>query len=105
MNLRPDEGDSVCPRYQDAAELVGRRWSAAVIRVTLDGPARFTHIQQRVHGVSARLLTQRLRELEDAGIVERAPGPAGAVSYSLTDKGRALARVIAELERWSRAWT
>ena len=45
----PGEGDPVCPRYQDAAELVVRRWSAAVIRVTLDGPARFTHIQQRVH--------------------------------------------------------
>lgn len=105
MNARPDEGDPVCPRYQDAAELVGRRWSAAVIRVTLDGPARFTHIQQRVDGLSARLLTQRLRELEDAGIVERVPGPAGAVRYSLTNKGRALARVITELERWSRAWT
>ncbi|MFN8110452.1 MAG: helix-turn-helix domain-containing protein [Thermoleophilia bacterium] len=96
--------DPVCPRYQRAAELVGRRWSAAVIRVTLDGPARFTHIRHRVDGLSARLLAERLRELEAAGIMERLELASGGAEYRLTPKGHALARLIAELEAWSTTW-
>ncbi|MCC6829708.1 MAG: helix-turn-helix transcriptional regulator [Thermoleophilia bacterium] len=94
----------VCVRYQRAAEVIGRRWSAAVIRVTLDGPARFTHIQERVDGLSARLLAERLRELEGAGIMERVRRPDGAAEYRLTRKGRALTRVVAEIEAWVDAW-
>ncbi len=94
----------VCARYQRAAELVGRRWSAAVIRVTLDGPARFTHIQERVDGLSARLLTERLKELEAAGVMERFRRPDGAVEYRLTSKGLALAQVVTALESWVAGW-
>lgn len=94
----------VCGRYQRAAELVGRRWSAAVIRVTLDGPARFTHIQERVDGLSARLLTERLKELEAAGVMERVRRADGAVEYRLTPKGLALAHVVAALESWVAGW-
>ncbi len=75
-----------------------------MIRVTLDGPARFTHIQERVDGLSARLLSERLRELETAGIMERRPRPDGAVEYHLTQKGLALARVVAEIEAWVAGW-
>jgi len=96
--------DPVCHRYQRAAELVGRRWSAAVIRVTLDGPARFTQIRESVDGLSARLLAERLRELEAAGIMERADLGGGAVAYRLTQKGLALARVVAEIEAWVAVW-
>lgn len=96
--------DPVCPRYQRAAEMVGRRWTAAVIRVTLDGPARFTHIRERVEGLSPRLLTERLRELETAGVLHRVPVPGGGAEYRLTPKGLALATVIAELEAWSAHW-
>jgi len=49
----------VCHRYQAAAELLGRRWSAAVIRATMEGPARFTEIRSSVDGLSARLLTEQ----------------------------------------------
>ncbi len=94
----------VCVRYQRAAEVIGRRWSAAVIRVTLEGPARFTHIQERVDGLSARLLSERLKELEAAGIMERIRRPDGAAEYRLTQKGLALARVVAEIEAWVAAW-
>ena len=70
----------VCHRYQRAAELLGRRWSAAVIRATMEGPARFTEIRGSVDGLSARLLAERLRELEGAGLMERRELPAAAPS-------------------------
>ena len=96
----------VCPRYQRAAELVGRRWSAAVIRAALDGPVRFTEIRSSVPGLSARLLAERLRELESSGILERRehPGPPAVTEYRLTPKGEALTKVVRELEAWAQRW-
>ena len=94
----------VCNRYQRAAELLGRRWSAAVIRATLEGPARFTEIRGSVDGLSARLLAERLRELESAGLMERREIGGGAVEYRLTAKGAALSRVIHEIEAWVEDW-
>jgi DNA-binding HxlR family transcriptional regulator len=94
----------VCGRYQAAAELLGRRWSAAVIRATMEGPARFTEIRGSVDGLSARLLTERLRELEAAGLMERRERPDGATEYRLTQKGEALSRVVREIEAWVAAW-
>ena len=94
----------VCHRYQRAAELLGRRWSAAVIRATMEGPARFTEIRGSVDGLSARLLAVRLRELEAAGLMERRELPGGAVEYRLTAKGAALSRVVHEIEAWVAAW-
>ena len=79
----------VCRRYQRAAELLGRRWSAAVIRATMEGPARFTEIRSSVDGLSARLLAERLRELEAAGLMERRERGGGVVEYRLTPKGEA----------------
>jgi DNA-binding HxlR family transcriptional regulator len=94
----------VCHRYQRAAELLGRRWSMAVIRVALEGPARFGEFRQSVDGLSARLLAERLRELEDAGLIERVPVGPRVVEYRLTRKGEALARVVSELEAWVADW-
>jgi DNA-binding HxlR family transcriptional regulator len=90
----------VCHRYQRAAELLGRRWSAAVIRATMEGPARFTEIRGAVDGLSARLLAERLRELEGAGLMERRELDGGGVEYRLTPKGQALSRVVREIEAW-----
>jgi DNA-binding HxlR family transcriptional regulator len=96
----------VCQRYQRAAELVGRRWSAAVIRTALEGPVRFTEIRTSVPGLSARLLAERLRELEAAGILERheSPGVPVVTEYRLTPKGAALVNVVRELEAWAEDW-
>ena len=81
-----------CPRYHQAVELIGRRWTGAIIRSLLSGDRRFTEIGDSVPGVSDRLLSARLRELEDAGIVHRAvdPGPPIHVAYSLTEAGAEL---------------
>jgi DNA-binding HxlR family transcriptional regulator len=70
----------------------------------MDGPARFTEIRGAVSGLSARLLAERLRELEAAGLMERRERGDGAVEYRLTEKGRALARVVHEIEAWVAAW-
>ena len=94
----------VCHRYQAAAELLGRRWSAAVIRATMEGPARFTEIRSSVDGLSARLLTERLRELESAGLMERRARTDGAPPYRPPPKGGALSRVVHEIEAWVATW-
>ena len=75
-----------------------------MIRATMEGPARFTEIRSSVDGLSARLLTERLRELESAGLMERHERPDGATEYRLTQKGEALSRVVQEIERWVAAW-
>jgi DNA-binding HxlR family transcriptional regulator len=93
----------VCPKFRAAAELIGRMWTAAVISVALDGPVRFTQIREAVPGLSARLLTERLRALEAAGVVERADHPCerDVVVVCFTEKGRALRRVVDELQAWA----
>ncbi|MGZ6623054.1 MAG: winged helix-turn-helix transcriptional regulator, partial [Solirubrobacteraceae bacterium] len=66
-----------CPLYHEAVELVGRRWTGAILRVLMDGPLRFSQIAQAVPELSDRLLSERMKELEARGIVERTviPGP------------------------------
>jgi len=99
------EGD-FCPYFQQAVELIGRRHSGAITRSLLGGPLRFSELERTIPGISARALTLRLRELERASIVERAVEPTSPVrvTYALTERGRALDDVVAELERWAHAW-
>jgi DNA-binding HxlR family transcriptional regulator len=94
----------VCPRYQRTAELLGRRWSAAVIRVAMDGPVRFMEFRRAIDGLSARLLAERLRELEAAGLIERHPVGPRSFEYRLTPKGVALTRVVVAIEAWVAEW-
>ena len=75
-----------------------------MIRATMDGPARFTEIRGSVEGLSARLLAERLRELEAAGLMERRARGRGVVEYRLTPKGEALSRVVHEIEAWVATW-
>jgi len=95
-----------CPYFQDAVELIGRRWCGAITRSLLAGPLRFSELERELPGISGRALTQRLRELEEAGVVARLVEPASPVrvSYELTAKGRALDEAVAALEEWAHAW-
>ena len=81
-----------CPLYHEAVELVGRRWTGAILRVLMDGPLRFSEIAQAVPELSDRLLSERMKELEARGIVERTvyPGPPLRVEYALSQMGREL---------------
>lgn len=99
-------GDDFCPYFQQAAELIGRRWTAAVLRALLPGPLRFSELERAVHAISARALAQRLRELEAAGLVARGvdTGIPVRVTYRLTKPGKALDGVLGRLERWAHEW-
>ncbi len=92
--------------FQRAIELIGKRWSGAVIRALLPSPARFNQLLSGIPGISDRVLTERLRELEAEGIVERLvdPGPPVRVSYRLTSRGRALEPVLNTVETWAEKW-
>jgi DNA-binding HxlR family transcriptional regulator len=92
-----------CSKYHQAVELIGKRWSGAILLVLIDGPLRFSEITQLVDGLSDRLLSERLKELEGEGIVDRhetGDSPV-RVEYALTDKGRALEPALRALKSWS----
>ena len=95
-----------CPLYHEAVELVGRRWTGAILRVLMDGPLRFSEIAQAIPELSDRLLSERMKELEARGIVERSviPGPPLRVEYQLSRMGRELEPALSELQRWARRW-
>ena len=104
---RAGDGESkVCARFHHAVELIGRRWSGAILSVMLRGPQCFNEMPAAVPGLSDRLLTERLRELESEGLVRRTvlPGPPVRVSYELTEAGKSLEPVIESLGRWAERW-
>ena len=96
----------MCPRYERAVTILGKRWTGLILRSLMEGPRRFTEISAYVKGISDRLLSQRLHELEKAGIVERRVYPQRpiAVEYILTVKGEALKEVVKAIQRWADQW-
>jgi DNA-binding HxlR family transcriptional regulator len=97
----------VCGRYHAAADLLGKRWSVSLVAVLVERePARFNELRGAVPGITPKLLAERLRELERAGVVERCPASASParVAYRLTPKGHALREVVRELQRWADAY-
>ncbi len=103
---RDTELSGFCPRYHQAVELIGRRWTGAIVRSLLSGKRRFNEIADIVPGISGRLLTERLHELEDAGIVQREVdgGPPVRVDYSLTKAGTELDATVRALAGWAERW-
>ena len=95
-----------CPIYHRAIELIGRRWTGAIVRVLLGGPRRFSDITAAVPGLSDRLLSERLKELEAQGLVQRrvVPETPVRVEYALTQKGQGLRQVLMLLHRWAETW-
>jgi len=109
MTARPaptEENKDACSRFQRAVEFIGKRWVGVILFFLLDGPARFNEILAGIPNLSDRLLTERLRELEAAGMVTREvqPGPPVRVIYTLTDAGRSLSDIIRAVARWSNEW-
>lgn len=100
------DSNSFCPYFHHAIELVGRRWSGAILRSLLQGNQRFTDIRTSIPGLSDRLLSERLKELESEGLVVRhvyAETPV-RIEYELTAKGRDLEGAIAALTDWADRW-
>ncbi|HEY6551594.1 MAG TPA: helix-turn-helix domain-containing protein [Solirubrobacterales bacterium] len=98
--------NGVCPLFHAAIELIGKRWTGAIISALTEGPLRFGELARAVPGLSDRLLSQRLRELEDEGLVERdvEAGTPVRVTYSLSEKGAELRPAISELKQWAKRW-
>ena len=96
----------VCPHYHRAVELIGRRWAGAILFTLTKGPMRFAELKDSVPGMSDRLLSTRLKELVQAGLVRREvqPGSRVHVSYELTRKGQSLEPALGTLRDWARRW-
>jgi len=100
------ERAACCSLYHQAIELIGKRWTGAILLVLMDGSLHFSEIRALVPDISDRLLSERLKELEAEAIVERRviDGAPVRVEYSLTDKGTALEPVVRSLKSWAHEW-
>jgi DNA-binding HxlR family transcriptional regulator len=96
----------LCVRFHQAVELIGRRWSGAVIQLLMQRRLRYAELRAAIPDISDRMLSERLRELEAAGIVVRTvlPDPPVRVEYDLTEKGRALKPALAAIGEWAERW-
>ncbi|WP_285291770.1 helix-turn-helix domain-containing protein [Bacillus sp. ISL-35] len=96
---------TICPRFEKAMGILGQRWTGLIMYQLLSGPQRFCTIESAV-GVSGRVLSERLKDLESEGIVKRDVYPETPVriEYSLTEKGQALEPLMKEIETWSQSW-
>jgi len=92
-----------CAAFQATLELLGRRWTAAIMRALFAGPVRFNEMGRLIPGISHRLLTERLAELQQAGLVERREDGATQL-YRLSEQGRDLRRIFEAVEAWNRRW-
>ena len=97
---------AMCPRYQAAMEILGKRWTGLILNVLLEGPQRFSGLAERLEPVSERMLSERLKELELHGIVTRQVLPEAPVrvQYELTPKGHALQDVVKAIGDWAEEW-
>ncbi len=96
----------VCPYFHEAVELLGKRWTGAIVHALLRGPMRFSALSHAIPQISDRLLSIRLRELEGCGIVGREVSEDAPVrvEYELTPKGHALEPAISSLRAWACEW-
>ncbi|TCS77779.1 winged helix-turn-helix transcriptional regulator [Pectinatus cerevisiiphilus] len=97
---------SLCPRYEIAFELLGKKWTGLIIRCLLDGPKRFSDLTDIIPHISAKVLADRMKELEQHGIIVRNVYPEIPVKieYSLTDRGKDLQRALDEVQHWAEKW-
>jgi len=104
--METPERTAFCATYQRTVELIGRRWTGAIVRALLSGVTRFSDLSETVPGLSDRMLAERLKELEAEGIVLRTVVPETPVRVedSLTDKGRDLDGIIAAVACWAERW-
>lgn len=104
--VQEETAGAVCPHFHHAIELIGKRWTGAIVCALNERPMRYGELGRAIPGLSDRLLSQRLRELEEEGLVERRveAGTPVRVTYSLTEAGQQLDPVLSELKSWARRW-
>ncbi|QAY68623.1 transcriptional regulator [Paenibacillus protaetiae] len=96
----------MCPKYEAASDILGKKWTGRLIRVLLGGPKRFKEIKEQIPEMSDKMLTDRMKELEAEGIIKRTVYPEMPVriEYELTLKGKELQPVIETIQKWGEAW-
>ena len=106
MGSEPHATPALCTRFHQASELVGRRWTGAIIYVLLQQRCRFAALRTAIPDITDRMLSERLQELEDEEIVARTviPDTPVRVEYSLTPKGRALTKAMDAIADWAHDW-
>src|SRR3982751_6743859 len=106
MRDLPAHTPELCARFHRASELIGRRWTGAILFVLLDSRCRFATLRSAIPDITDRMPSDRLHELETEGIVERTviPDTPIRVEYALTRKGTALAPTIAAISEWANRW-
>jgi DNA-binding HxlR family transcriptional regulator len=104
--MREQSTTSLCPRFHRAVELIGRRWTGALLRILLGGPRRYGDLRDAIPDISDRMLSGRLKELEGEGIVLRSVSgdTPVRVTYRLTEKGEALATPLRAIGDWAEEW-
>lgn len=100
------EHNNLCPKFESAFKLLGKRWTGLIISVLLNGSKRFKDISEIIPSMSDRMLTERLKELEVTGLLTRHVYPETPVriEYELTEKGEALQPVMEEMQKWGERW-
>jgi DNA-binding HxlR family transcriptional regulator len=113
MTMKPTEQlasthitHTCCPRYEHAIQVLGKRWTGLLLNALMNGPRRFCELTAVVEGLSDRVLSDRLRELEMEGVLNRIVYPQipVRVEYQLTEKGQALRPVIDAIHTWAEHW-
>ncbi|WP_027724302.1 winged helix-turn-helix transcriptional regulator [Tuberibacillus calidus] len=96
----------LCPKFESAFEILGKRWTGLIIKALLSGCHRFGDMSEMIPQMSDRMLVERLKELESAGIVKRTVYPETPVriEYKLTDKGKDLGKVMDQVQEWADKW-
>ncbi len=101
-----EEEFQLCPKFEAAFQLLGKRWTGLIIHVLLSGPKRFKDIAAIIPNLSDKMIAERLKELEAEGVVTRRVYHEVPVriEYKLTEKGRALESVMAGFQKWAEDW-
>ena len=95
----------ICPKFEKAMDLINKRWVGMIVYQLLSGPQRFCTIEGSI-GISGRVLSERLKDLEQEGIIKREVFPETPVriEYSLTEKGKDLEPIMNQIKDWSQKW-
>ena len=96
----------LCPKFEHAFQLLGKRWNGLIINGLLSGMKRFSEIESAIPNISSKMLTERFKELEEEGIIERKVYPETPVriEYELTEKGKELSTAMGEIQKWAEKW-
>lgn len=101
-----DAHHTLCPRFESAFSILGKRWNGLIIHSLMNGPKRFKDISNLIPSMSDKMLSERMKDLENEGILVRHVYPETPVriEYELTEKGLALGPVMGEVQSWAEKW-